>query len=221
MGKDEFIAELHSRLIGEYGVPSPKPVRPPLDELIKTILSQNTTDKNSHRAFANLKESYTDWDELLDAPDSETISLIRTGGLAKTKTGYIKQVLARLKEKTGSLDLSFLNQMPDEEALAYLVALPGVGSKTAHCVLAFSLGRDVFPVDTHVLRLSKRWELIPEKTDMTGAHRLWAKMAPSGQSYPLHVNIIRHGRTVCHARNPECDGCFLTDICPYQKKARK
>lgn len=218
MDQKEFIAEIHSRLIGEYGIPSPKPVLPPLDELIKTILSQNTTDMNSHRAFAALKANYENWGELLEAPDEEVIGLIRTGGLAKTKTEYIKKVLAGLEEKKSSIDLSFLKELSDEEALAYLVALPGVGAKTAHCVLTFSLGRDTFPVDTHVLRLSKRWGLIPEKTDMTAAHKLWAEMAPPGQSYPLHMNIIRHGRTVCHARNPECGGCFLADICTYPEK---
>lgn len=215
MDKATFISRLHSRLIGEYGVPSPRPVLPPLDELIKTILSQNTTDKNSHRAFAALKDNFDSWEELLDAPDGDVIELIRIGGLAKTKTGYIKNTLSGLLDKTGSLDLSFLKEMSDDAALDYLVALPGVGAKTAHCVLAFSLGRDTFPVDTHVLRLSKRWKLIPEKTDMTRAHKLWAEMAPPGQSYPLHMNIIRHGRIVCHARNPGCAECALADICPY------
>ncbi len=215
MDRDKFIQQIHSRLIDEYGVPSPKPVIPPLDELIKTILSQNTTDKNSHRAFAALKDNFGSWGELLDAPDGDVIELIRIGGLAKTKTGYIKKTLSGLLDKTGSLELSFLEEMSDDAAIDYLVALPGVGAKTAHCVLTFSLGRDTFPVDTHVLRLSKRWELIPEKTDMTRAHKLWAEMALPGQSYPLHMNIIRHGRTVCHARSPECGECALADICPY------
>ncbi|MCP4231575.1 MAG: endonuclease III [bacterium] len=214
MDKTEFIGELHSRLIGHYGVPSPKPVLPPLDELVKTILSQNTTDKNSYRAFAALKDAFSSWEQLLEAPDGDVIELIRTGGLAKTKTGYIKGVLADVWERNGKLDLNFLNDILDEEALAFLTGLPGVGAKTAHCVLAFSLGRDVFPVDTHVLRLSRRWKLIPPKTDMSAAHKLWAEMAPPGQSYPLHMNIIRHGREICHARNPECEKCFLNDVCP-------
>ena len=215
MDRTGFISELHSRLIGQYGVPSPKPVLRPLDELIKTILSQNTTDSNSHRAFAALKDNFDSWDGLLNASDSDVIELIKTGGLAKTKTGYIKNVLKELRENAGALDLAFLKEMSDAAALGYLIGLPGVGAKTAHCVLAFSLGRDVFPVDTHVLRLSKRWELIPQKTDMTRAHKLWAEMTPSGQSYPLHMNIIRHGRTVCYARNPECGVCALADICPH------
>ena len=213
MNKIEFIGEVHFRLIGQYGIPSPKPVLAPLDELIKTILSQNTTDKNSHRAFAALKGSFNNWDELLNAPDGDVIELIRIGGLAKTKTGYIKNVLKKLLERDGAFDFNFLNDMSDDSALDYLIDLPGVGAKTAHCVLAFSLGRDVFPVDTHVLRLSKRWELLPQKTDMTRAHKLWAEMAPPGQSYPLHMNIIRHGRTICHARNPACPDCFLRRDC--------
>jgi endonuclease-3 len=214
MDKSKLIGELHSRFNNQYGIPSPKPILPPLDELIKTILSQNTTDKNSHRTYAALKGAYDDWQHLLDAPASEVIQLIRTGGLAKTKTGYIKAVLSELLDRTGELSLDFLGDMTDEEALAYLAGLPGVGAKTAHCVLVFSLGRDVFPVDTHVLRLSKRWRLIPQKADMNKAHKLWADMAPPGQSYPLHMNIIRHGREVCHARNPDCESCFLTDVCP-------
>jgi len=215
MNKTGFIGELYSRLIEQYGAPSPKPIMSPLDELIKTILSQNTTDKNSHRAFAALKRKFDNWGELLNAPDGGVIESIRVGGLAKTKTGYIKGVLSELLDRTGTLDLTFLNDMSDTAALDYLIGLPGVGAKTAHCVLVFSLGRDVFPVDTHVLRLSKRWELIPQKTDMTGAHKLWAGMAPPGQSYALHMNIIRHGRTICYARNPECYDCSLADICPY------
>jgi endonuclease-3 len=213
------IRTIHRRLVKEYGEPPPPPPIPALDELIFTILSQNTNDTNRDRAYAVLRERFPDWASVAEALTGELADAIRIGGLGDTKAGYIQGVLRHVYAERGEYSLDFLKGLSDAEALEYLRTLPGVGAKTAHCVLVFSLGRDVFPVDTHILRVSKRLGLIPEKTDLTKAHELWAAMVPDDLGYGLHKNIINHGRKVCTARKPLCGGCVLADLCPSAESA--
>jgi endonuclease-3 len=208
------IRTIHRRLVKEYGEPIPPRPTPALDELVFTILSQNTNDRNRDRAYAVLRKRFPGWASVAEAPVSELADAIRIGGLGDTKAAYIQNVLRHVFEERGEYSLDFLNDLSDTEALEYLLALPGVGAKTARCVLSFSLGRDVFPVDTHILRVSKRLGLLPPKTDLTKAHALWAAMVPDGLAYPLHKNVIRHGRKVCGARKPLCGDCVLADLCP-------
>jgi endonuclease-3 len=211
---EKRVRTVHRRLIDEYGEPSPPKPVPALDELAFTILSQNTNDRNRDRAYGVLRERFPDWAAVARAPGGELADAIRVGGLADTKARYIQTVLRRVYEERGEYSLEFLNDLSDAEASEYLRSLPGVGAKTAACVLAFSLGRDVFPVDTHILRVSKRLGLLPPKADLTKAHALWAAMVPDGLAYPLHKNIIRHGRKVCGARKRLCAECVLADLCP-------
>ena len=206
-----------------YGRPAHASDGDPLDSLIATVLSQNTSDVNSHRAFAQLKAKFQSWEEALAARPSQIASAIRLGGLADIKARRIKQILRTIEEDRGKLDLSFLRRMKVPEALGYLTALPGVGPKTAACVLLFSLRRPAFPVDTHVLRVSKRLGLIPPNTTMERAHELYELMLgdgnPSGQwsaadMLALHVGLVQHGRRVCIARRPRCGICSIYDLCP-------
>lgn len=202
------------RLADEHGPLDPPTRRPPIDELVRTILSQNTSDVNSDRAFAALCERFADWDEAADASVAEIEEAIRSGGLAKQKAPRIRSALRDVRQHRGEIDLDFLTELPDDEALAFLESMDGVGPKTAACVLAFSLERPVVPVDTHVHRVSKRLGLIGPKTSAAKAHaELEAVVAPPDR-VPLHVALIRHGRGVCRARDPRCDDCVLGDVCP-------
>jgi endonuclease-3 len=187
---------------------------PPLDSLVMTVLSQNTTDANSGRAFAQLREQFPTWEEVLQARPRRIAAAIRSGGLAETKSRRIKQILSHIEHDRGRLELGFLRRLPADRASQYLLSLPGVGRKTAAVVLLFSLGKAAFPVDTHVLRVSKRLGLIPPKTTMDRAHDLFAGFLKPEQMLDLHLGLIRHGRQVCTARRPRCAGCRLLDLCP-------
>lgn len=178
-----------------------------------TVLSQHTSDANSGRAFANLKARFPTWDDVLEAPAEEVADAIRTGGLADTKSIRIQQILAEIGDREGSIDLTRLNSLPDHEVTDYLVSLPGVGPKTAACVLLFSMGRDAFPVDTHVHRVALRLGLIPPKTNADRAHRLLTDLTAREIRYELHVQLVRHGRTVCKPARPRCSDCVLFDLC--------
>lgn len=188
--------------------------RSPLDSLIATVLSQNTTDANSGRAFRHLKARFPDWQEAAKARTRQIAAAIRSGGLADIKAARIKRILGRIEKDRGRLDLSFLQHLTIEQARSYLVGLPGVGPKTAACVLLFSLDKPVFPVDTHVLRVSKRLGLIPPKTTMERAHDIFAALVRPKQTLPLHLGLVRHGRQVCLARRPRCPICTISDLCP-------
>ena len=186
-----------------------------VSELVLTILSQNTADVNSFRAFTLLRERYPTWEAVLDAPTDELTDVIRPGGLAPTKAPRIQHVLAEVLADRGSLDLSFLADLPLEEARDWLTALPGIGRKTAAIILLFTFGRPALPVDTHVYRVASRLGLLPPKTDVTRAHDLLeASLAPD-EMYPFHVELIKHGRDTCRAPRPICGLCPLTDICDY------
>jgi endonuclease-3 len=186
----------------------------PLDSLMLTVLSQNTTDANSGRAFEQLRERFPSWKQVAAARTSQVAAAIRSGGLAEIKSGRIKQILRRIEEDHGKLALDFLREMPPDEVRSYLLSLPGVGRKTAAVVMLFALDMPAFPVDTHVLRVSKRLGLIPPKTTMDRAHDLFADVVEPRQMAILHLGLIRHGREVCAARWPRCPECRLLDLCP-------
>ncbi len=188
-------------------------------ELILTILSQNTSDTNSARAFERLGASYPTWDAVLAAPTDELVEVIRPGGLANIKAPRIQSVLAEVRDATADapFDLSFLADIPLAEAKAWLGRLPGVGPKTAAIVLLFAFGRPALPVDTHVFRVASRLGLLPPKTDVASAHDILEVSLQPGEVYPFHVELIRHGREVCHARRPTCEACPLNDVCEYYR----
>ena len=186
---------------------------PVLDEIVMTVLSQHTSDINSTRAFAGLRSRFSSWQEVLDAPTDEVADSIRSGGIAQVKAGRIQQILAEVERREGTLDLSRLAGLPDAEVNEYLCSLPGVGPKTAACVLLFSMGRPAFPVDTHVHRVTKRLGLIDEKTGADKAQRLLEPRIPPELRYELHMQLIRHGREICKPARPLCTECVLFDIC--------
>jgi endonuclease-3 len=202
------------RLAKAYGDP-PAPRRlPPIEELVLTILSQNTSDTNRDRAYADLRRALPSWDEVADAPASAIARAIRRGGLAPTKAPRLKGALRTLRQRGVPLDESGLRDLADRELWELLVSLPGVGPKTAACVLLFSLDRPYFPVDTHVYRVARRLGLLPPATDPVRAQAtLQAALSPEDM-YPVHMNLIRHGRHVCVAQRPICSECVLAELCP-------
>jgi endonuclease III len=200
-----------------YGRPVLSPRYPPVDELVFTVLSQNTADVNTERTFASLKARFPDWTSARDASVEQIEEAIALGGLAHTKAPRIKRILEALSERSGEPDLGEIDEMGDQEAVDYLVALPGVGPKTAACVLLFSLGRPVMPVDTHVHRVARRLGVIGEKVTADQAHPLLTELAGADdaeQVYAVHVDFVRHGRRVCRARRPACSECPLAPMCP-------
>jgi endonuclease-3 len=207
------VRRVRERLRRLYGAPR-RSRTPVFDGLLRTILSQNTTDVNSARTFASLRARFPRREDLASANARSIAAAIRAGGLADVKARYIKSATREILRRRGGLDMSFLGRMANPEALAWLTALPGVGEKTARVVLLFSLGRDVFPVDTHVLRLTRRLGLVPRRAPAAKGHEFWDAYCPPGKALELHVNLIRHGREVCHARRPRCGACVLADICP-------
>ena len=213
----ERIGPILDRLAERYGWPTwSGPRLDPVAELVLTILAQNTADTNSHRAFVALQAAYPGWDAVLAAPTDELEDVIRPGGLAPTKSRRIQQVLAEVSDATnGTWDLGFLAEWPLDQARDWLVALPGIGRKTASIVLLFAFGRPALPVDTHVYRVAERLGLIPKRTDLTRAHDLLEEVVPPESMYAGHVLLIRHGREVCRAPRPICGLCPLTDLCPY------
>lgn len=187
----------------------------PLDVLIRTILSQNTSDKNSHRAFANLKGRFPTWEAVLNACEGEIEAEIRCGGLSRIKARRIKEVLKMVKEGKGVLSLNFLAEMPLKEARDYLLSLPGVGAKTAACVLLFSFAQPVFPVDTHIHRIINRLGLVGDHLTPQRIEEIVEASLPSERFLSLHLNLIRLGREICRSRNPLCPSCPLKELCRY------
>jgi endonuclease-3 len=207
----EAVAE---RLAGRHGRPRPRRRLSPFEELVQTVLSQNTTDVNSARTFASLKERFPRLEDLATANVRSIAASIRHGGLERVKARYLKDLTREVLARRGGTDLSFLKKMDAGEAEAWLTSLPGVGAKTARVVLLFALGREVFPVDTHVLRLTRRLGFVPAKAGAAAAHKFWDEYCPPGKARELHLNLIRHGREVCRARRPACDACPAADLCP-------
>jgi endonuclease-3 len=214
------IPEIVARLDAAYGIPEWRPHRDPMSELVLTILSQNTNDANSGRAFVRLMAAFPTWDAVADAPLPELIAAIQPGGLAPTKAPRIQAVLRDVRARTGgSYDLSFLADLPLEEARGWLRGLHGVGPKTVACVLMFALGRPAMPVDTHVFRVAQRLALIPERAGRAAmtpekAHELLEARVPPADFYAFHIGLIKHGRRTCTAQRPRCDSCVLRDLCP-------
>jgi len=209
------IREVQRRLRAEQGEFVPKPVLPVIDEVVATVLSQHTSDTNSERAFAQLKASFSSWERVAAAPVGQVADAIRCGGIADQKARRIQQILAAISEREGRIDLGRLHDLDDAAAQAYLESLPGVGPKTAACVLTFAMGRAAFPVDTHVHRVATRLGWLPAKTAADRAHRLLGPMVPADIRYDLHVAMIGHGRAVCRAQRPRCGACVLNDLCAY------
>jgi endonuclease-3 len=206
---------LAQHLEAAYGTPSPFENLDPLDELIATILSQSTTNVNSHRAFANLKARFPDWEQARRARPATIAAAIKCGGLANVKAVVIKAILNEIKTRCGALDLSFLRDWPASEALAFLTSLKGVGPKTARCVLLFACAQAVFPMDTHIFRILRRMELLPAKGSDAQAHALIEPLIPAGKQLSLHLNLIHLGRQLCHPRYPHCNRCCLLEYCPF------
>jgi endonuclease-3 len=207
----------HDLLLEAYGE-HPWHPRSPVATLVNTILSQNTNDVNRDTAFERLRERFPTWEQVRDAPEEELVEAIRPAGLGPTKAPRIQGALQRITEREGEITLDFLRQMSTEEAREWLTDLPGVGPKTAAIVLCFALGKPAFPVDTHVHRVSGRLGLIPEGTGREKAHDVLEEIVPKAIYYPFHINLIAHGRTICHARNPACERCPLRSECNYYVK---
>jgi endonuclease-3 len=186
----------------------------PLEELVLTILSQNTSDVNSSRAFAGMRERYPTWEALASARTAELTRVIRPGGLANTKGPRILAVLREIRDREDGFDLSWMKDASDRDIGEYLTSLPGVGPKTAACVLAFSLGRPALPVDTHVHRVAGRLGLVPPRATAVQAQALLEAAVPRRLRVSMHVGLIRHGRAICKAGRPRCEVCPLRDLCP-------
>jgi endonuclease III len=211
------IAAVQRLLRASQGPFVPKPRLPILDELVATVLSQHTSDLNSERAFAQLKAAFPDWDQVLAAPPEAVADAIRSGGIADQKARRIQQILAAIQAREGRIDLSRLHELDDKAVEDYLTSLPGVGPKTAACVLVFSMGRAAFPIDTHVHRVATRLGWIPPKTTAEQAHRILAPAVPPEIRYDLHLALITHGRQVCQAQRPRCPECLLRTECAYHR----
>jgi endonuclease-3 len=206
---------IYRLLLEAYGRPQWRPHLAPVDELVSTILSQSTSDTNRDRAFYALKDKFPDWPDVMNAPESAVRDAIHPAGLANQKAPRIQAALRFIVAERGELTLDFLAEMPMEEALAWLMRMKGVGRKTASIIMLFSFGRAAFPVDTHVHRLTRRLGLVGPKVTADKAHTILENMGEADTYYAFHLNLIRHGREVCTARNPRCAMCPLQAQCDY------
>lgn len=207
--------DIHERLLEFYGEPIWRNPLPAIDELVSTILSQNTNDINRDRAFNALRAKFATWDEVRDADPADVVNAIRPAGLANQKGPRIQQVLRSITEERGNLDLTFLADLDEDEAKAWLTKFNGVGPKTAAIVLCFSLGKAAFPVDTHVYRVTGRIGLRPEKMTVEQAHPHLEGLFPARTYYAAHLNVIRLGREICTARRPFCEKCPIIQFCDF------
>ena len=210
--------KIHERLLEFYGEPIWRNPLPAIDELVSTILSQNTNDINRDRAFNSLRARFETWEEVRDADPAEVVAAIRPAGLANQKGPRIQQVLRSITEERGSLNLSFLSEVSVEEAKAWLTRFNGVGPKTAAIVICFSLGKPAFPVDTHIFRVTGRIGLRPERMTVEQAHPHLESLFPPENYYAAHLNLIRLGREICTARRPYCEKCPIINLCDYGRK---
>jgi len=220
MNPRECALQVHCRLLAIYGEPTWRNPLPVLDELVSTILSQNTNDANRDRAFSQLKKQFKSWEKVRDAETAEVIAAIRSAGLANQKGPRIQNLLREITRERGSLDVDFLKDLPGEDIWNWLKKFKGVGPKTASIVLLFSLGKPAFPVDTHIYRVTGRIGLRPEKMNAEKAHQYLAQIFPPETYAVAHLNLIRLGREICHPRNPECIKCVLNSICDYYQKSQ-
>jgi len=220
----KHLIRVYQLLVRSYGEPKNEPDYDPLGGLIGTILSQHTSDTNSGRAYKQLVTAFPRWEEVRDAPTDKIVEAIKCGGLANIKSVRIQEVLHTLTEQqqeqgeTKTLAEYLYDELArrtTEEAWRYLLELPGVGPKTAACVLMFHLDRPAFPIDTHIWRTTRRLGLIGPNVNADLAHTLFTKITPPEWVYPLHVNLIQHGRQICHAQRPKCNQCPLFSECAY------
>jgi len=209
--------EVLRRLQDFYGQPTWRNPIPAVDELVSTILSQNTNDTNRDRAFESLRQRFPTWEAVREAESPAVVAAIRPAGLANQKGPRIQRVMQEITAERGSLDMSFIKDLPLEEARAWLMKFKGVGPKTAAIVLLFSLDRPAFPVDTHIYRVTGRLGLRPEKMTVEEAHTHLENLFPPATYYAAHLNIIRLGREICIARKPACGRCPLQEICVYAR----
>ncbi len=212
--------EIHETLLKTFGEPIWRTPLPAIDELVSTILSQNTNDVNRDRGFDSLRAKFSTWELVRDAKTDDVISAIRVAGLANQKGPRIQQVLRAITQERGSLNLDFLADLPVEEARAWLTKFNGVGPKTAAIVLCFSLNKPAFPVDTHIYRVSGRIGLRAEKMTVEHAHPHLEAVFPPETYYAAHLNLIRLGRDICNARKPLCAKCPISHLCDYKDKTK-
>jgi endonuclease-3 len=205
------VRAIRERLRELYGTPRQPPHGRPLEELILTVLSQSTNDRNRDVAYARLRERFPTWEAVRDAPVEEIEEAIRPGGISKVKSARIQAILRAIGDP---LDLAWLADVPVDEARAYLMALPGVGRKTAACVLLFAFGAHDVPVDTHVARVGQRLRLLRPGAPFGELHDQMLAVTPPGAELELHLNLLRHGRRTCHAQRPACPECQLRRMCP-------
>jgi endonuclease-3 len=205
---------IRDRLRLAYGRPRLRPHRRPVDELILTVLSQNTNDRNRDVAYMRLRERFPSWQAVRRAPEDEIEEAIRPGGISRIKANRIRAILTDLDGD----GLEWIRDAPIEQSRKRLVELPGIGRKTAACVLLFSYGIPDVPVDTHVFRVGSRLGFWAEKSKLEDAHDLLTRLADDGaDAYEIHTNLLRHGRRLCTARSPLCEECPLLSLCPYGK----
>jgi endonuclease III len=207
------VRRIRDHLREAYGIPGQRPHGRPLDELVLTVLSQSTNDRNRDVAFAGLRDRFPTWAEVREAPVDEIEDAIRPGGLAPTKSRRIKEIL----EAIDPLSLDWLAGVPVEAGRQYLCALPGVGRKTAACVLLFAFGLRDVPVDTHVGRVATRLGLLRDGAGSTEQANAMTALTPPGQELEFHLNLLRHGRHTCHSQRPDCPNCVLRGMCPYAR----
>lgn len=204
---------IRDRLRGIYGIPLAPPHGHPIAELILTVLSQSTNDRNRDVAYQALRERFPTWEAMRDAPVDAIEEAIRPGGISRVKSARIKAILQAMAPR-GEVSLDWLPERPESEARGYLCSLPGVGRKTAACVLLFAFGMHDVPVDTHVSRVGVRLALLPAKAPFEVLHDTMLAITPPGEELEFHLNLLRHGRRTCHARRPDCGGCALRRMCP-------
>ena len=208
------VRAIRARLRAVYGVPRAEPHGDAMAELVLTVLSQSTNDRNRDVAYLRLRERFPSWEAVRDAPLEEVEEAIRPGGISKVKSARIQAILQAIGDP---LDLAWMRAAPVEESQRYLCALPGVGRKTAACVLLFSFGLRDVPVDTHVSRVGMRLGLLRPKAPFKELHDAMLALTPPGAELELHVNLLRHGRRTCHAQRPACGACALRRMCPSRQ----
>jgi endonuclease-3 len=225
------VTAIRDRLRDVYGVPIMAPHEQPLDELILTVLSQSTNDRNRDVAYERLRERFPSWEAVLNAPVEQVEEAIRPGGISKVKSERIQAILHAIdadernhargrggeRDPAGPMDLAWLRDVPVPEGQAYLTSLPGVGRKTAACVLLFAYGLHDVPVDTHVSRVGMRLHLLRPGAPFEELHDQMLALTAPGEELELHVNLLRHGRRTCHARRPDCPSCALRRMCPSRR----
>jgi endonuclease III len=215
--RPDRVRRIRDRLRAAYGIPGQQPHGQPIDELVLTVLSQSTNDRNRDIAFNRLRDRFASWEETRDAPVEELEDAIRPGGLAPTKSKRIKEILEAIEP----LDLDWLADASVAEGQSYLTSLPGVGRKTAACVLLFSFGLRDVPVDTHDGRVATRLGLLRERAGDKELHDAMTALTPPGEELEFHLNLLRHGRHTCHSQRPACTECVLLRGCPYGRELVK